>query len=60
MFEEGFQIGNAEVDSPRSIQTAAAQTAQIIANVASSQYGAVVDRMDEILAPYAKINYENI
>ncbi len=59
MFEEGFQIGNAEVESPRSIQTAAAQTAQIIANVASSQYGGCsFDRIDEVLAPYAEINYE--
>ena len=59
MFEDGFQIGNAEVESPRSIQTAAAQTAQIIANVASSQYGGCsFDRMDEVLAPYAEINYE--
>src|SRR5699024_2603523 len=59
MFEDGFQIGNAEVESPRSIQTAAAQTAQIIANVASSQYGGCsFDRIDEILAPYAEINYE--
>lgn len=48
MFEEGVEIGNAEVESPRSIQTAAAQTAQIIANVASSQYGGCsFDRVDE-------------
>ena len=39
MFENGFSIGNAEVEKPRSINTAAAQMAQIIANVASSQYG---------------------
>ncbi|GAB2479504.1 anaerobic ribonucleoside-triphosphate reductase [Alkalibacterium psychrotolerans] len=59
MFEEGFQIGNAEVDSPKSIQTAAAQTAQIIANVASSQYGGCsFDRIDEVLAPYAERNYQ--
>lgn len=59
MFEEGFQIGNAEVESPRSIQTATAQTAQIIANVASSQYGGCsFDRVDEVLAPYAELNYE--
>ena len=30
MFEEGFQIGNAEVEPPRSIQTAATEAAQII------------------------------
>ncbi|MFX3891464.1 anaerobic ribonucleoside-triphosphate reductase, partial [Streptococcus suis] len=39
MFENGFKLGNAQVDSPKSIQTATAQASQIIANVASSQYG---------------------
>lgn len=59
MFEKGFKIGNAEVESPRSIQTATAQMAQIIANVASSQYGGCsADRIDEVLAPYAQINYD--
>ncbi|MFW3454830.1 anaerobic ribonucleoside-triphosphate reductase [Aerococcus viridans] len=59
MFSNGFKIGNAEVASPKSIQTAAAQTAQIIANVASSQYGGTtVDRIDEVLAPYAEMNYK--
>ena len=59
MFANGFKIGNAEVESPKSIQTAAAQTAQIIANVASSQYGGCsFDRIDEVLAPYALLNYK--
>jgi len=59
MFSEGFKIGNAEVESPRSIQTAAAQMAQIIANVASSQYGGCsADRIDEVLAPYSRLNYQ--
>lgn len=58
MLSDGFQIGNARVESPRSINTATAQIAQIIANVASSQYGGCsVDRTDEVLAPYARINY---
>ena len=39
MLGNGFKIGNAEVESPKSIQTATAQISQIIANVASSQYG---------------------
>ncbi len=39
MLSSGFTMGNAEVDSPRSIQTATAQISQIVANVASSQYG---------------------
>ena len=54
MLENGFKIGNAEVESPKSIQTATAQISQIIANVASSQYGGCsADRIDEVLAPYA-------
>jgi len=58
MLENGFKIGNAEVVSPKSIQTATAQMSQIIANVASSQYGGCsADRVDELLAPYAKLNY---
>lgn len=58
MFENGFNLGNAEVERPKSIQTATAQMAQIIANVSSSQYGGTsADRVDELLAPYAEMNY---
>lgn len=58
MLANGFKIGNADVESPKSIQTATAQIAQIIANVASSQYGGcTADRIDELLAPYAQLNY---
>ena len=60
MLRNGFKIGNAEVESPKSIQTATAQISQIIANVASSQYGGCsADRIDEVLAPYAEKNYQN-
>lgn len=59
MLNNGFKIGNAEVESPKSIQTATAQISQIIANVASSQYGGCsCDRTDELLAPFAKLNYQ--
>lgn len=59
MLNNGFKIGNAEVESPKSIQTATAQISQIIANVASSQYGGCsVDRTDELLAPFAELNYK--
>lgn len=59
MLKNGFEIGNAEVESPKSIQTAVAQVAQIIANVSSSQYGGCsFDRADEVLAPYARMNFE--
>ncbi|HFI0247492.1 TPA: anaerobic ribonucleoside-triphosphate reductase [Streptococcus suis] len=59
MLAQGFKIGNADVESPKSIQTATAQISQIIANVSSSQYGGCsADRIDEVLAPYAELNYQ--
>ncbi|NTK26944.1 anaerobic ribonucleoside-triphosphate reductase [Enterococcus faecium] len=59
MLNNGFKIGNAEVESPKSIQTATAQISQIIANVASSQYGGCsADRTDELLASFAELNYK--
>ncbi len=59
MLKHGFKIGNAWVASPRSIQTATAQMSQIIANVASLQYGGCsANRIDQLLEPYAKLNYE--
>lgn len=58
MLANGFKIGNAEVESPKSIQTATAQIAQIIANVSSSQYGGCsANRIDELLEPYARLNF---
>ncbi len=59
MLENGFRMGNADIEPPKSIQTAAAQITQIIANVASNQYGGCsADRIDELLAHYAKMNFE--
>jgi len=59
MWENGFELGNAEIEDPKSIQTASAQIAQVIANVSSSQYGGVsVNRIDELLKPYAERNYK--
>ena len=59
MFKHGFKIGNAWVSSPRSIQTATAQMSQIIANVASLQYGGCsTNRIDQLLEPYAQLNYK--
>lgn len=59
MLKRGFRMGNAEVEPPRSISTACAITAQIIAQVASHIYGGnTVDRIDEILAVYVRKSYE--
>lgn len=58
MMASGFKIGNATMGTPQSIQTAVLQMVQIIASVASSQYGGCSsDRTDEVLAPYAMKNY---
>ncbi len=60
MLKNGFVIGNAHVNPPQSIQTAAAQISQIIANVSSSQYGGCsIDRIDEVLSKFAQINALN-
>lgn len=40
MLTQGFKMGNAEIEPPKSISTATAVTAQIIAQVASHIYGA--------------------
>ncbi|TAA47424.1 anaerobic ribonucleoside-triphosphate reductase [Corallincola spongiicola] len=59
MLEQGFKMGNAEIDTPKSIATATAVTAQIIAQVASHIYGGTtVNRIDEVLAPYVTTSYE--
>lgn len=58
MLSNGFKMGNAEIESPRSISTACAVTAQIIAQVASHIYGGnTIDRIDEVLAPFVRMSY---
>ncbi|ADN76023.1 anaerobic ribonucleoside-triphosphate reductase [Ferrimonas balearica DSM 9799] len=59
MLTGGFKMGNAEIDTPKSISTATAVTAQIIAQVASHIYGGTtINRIDEVLAPYVKSSYD--
>lgn len=61
MLTQGFKMGNAEIEPPRSIGTATAVTAQIIAQVASHIYGGTtINRIDEVLAPYVQISYEKL
>ena len=58
MLDHGFVLGNAEMGSPQSIETAATQVTQIMLDVASSQYGGQsFNRADEVLALYARKNY---
>ncbi|CAM3103236.1 anaerobic ribonucleoside-triphosphate reductase [Vibrio ordalii] len=59
MLTHGFKMGNAEIDTPKSISTATAVTAQIIAQVASHIYGGTtINRIDEVLEPYVTASYD--
>ncbi len=59
MLEKGFRLGNAQIESPRSIGVACAVTAQIIAQVASHQYGGTtIPNIDQTLAPFVLKTYE--
>lgn len=59
MLDNGFKMGNAEIEPPKSLSTATAVTAQIIAQVASYIYGGTtINRIDEILAPYVTKSYK--
>lgn len=59
MLHNGFKMGNAEIEPPRSIATATAVTAQIIAQVASHIYGGTtINRIDEVLAPFVNLSLE--
>ncbi|WP_297575627.1 anaerobic ribonucleoside-triphosphate reductase [uncultured Deefgea sp.] len=53
MLKNGFRLGNAKIESPKSVGVACAVTAQIIAQVASHQYGGTtIPNLDQVLAPY--------
>ncbi|MBH9980407.1 anaerobic ribonucleoside-triphosphate reductase [Bifidobacterium sp. W8114] len=59
MLAHGFELGNAMMDSPKSIGTAATQITQIIKDIAGSQYGGqTVNRCDEMLDRYARLDYK--
>ncbi|WP_127960276.1 anaerobic ribonucleoside-triphosphate reductase [Serratia microhaemolytica] len=58
MLTNGFKMGNAEIEPPKSISTATAVTAQIIAQVASHIYGGTtINAIDEILAPFVTASF---
>ncbi|WP_211829524.1 anaerobic ribonucleoside-triphosphate reductase [Kistimonas asteriae] len=59
MMTNGFRMGNAEIETPKSITTAAAITAQIIAQVSSHIYGGTsINEIDRIHAPYVRKTYD--
>ena len=59
MLKNGFELGGASIESPKSIEVAASVIAQIIAQVSSHQYGGTtVANIDEVLEPYGFMSYE--
>lgn len=59
MLTQGFKMGNAEIEPPKSISTATAVSAQIIAQVASHIYGGTtINRIDEVLAPFVSASFD--
>lgn len=58
MLENGFKLGSARIESPKSIGVACAVMAQITAQVASHQYGGTTfANIDQVLAPYAEKSF---
>lgn len=58
MLGNGFNMGAADVEQPRSIGVAVAIMAQITAQVASHQYGGTTfANVDRVLAPYVDMSY---
>jgi len=61
MLTKGFKMGNAEIEEPKSIGTATAITAQIIAQVASHTYGGTtINGIDTILEKYVTCSYNKL
>lgn len=59
MLANGFKMGNADIEPPKSIGVATALMAQITAQIASHQYGGTTfANVDKVLAPYARMTYE--
>ena len=59
MLKNGFTLGGANIQSPKSIGVATAVVAQIIAQVSSQNYGGTsIANIDQGLAPYVKMSYD--
>lgn len=59
MLENGTVVNGKKIDSPNSFQVACTVTTQIIAQVASGQYGGQsINGIDTILAPFVRKSYD--
>lgn len=58
MLKNGTVVNGKKIDSPKSFQVACTITTQIIAQIASGQYGGQsINGIDRILAPYVRRSY---
>lgn len=58
LLADGFKMGNASIDSPKSFSVACAVMAQITAQVSSHQYGGTTfANIDQVLEPYAQMSW---
>ena len=59
MLANGVNIGNAKLESPKSIGTAVSILGILISAVSNEQYGGVsVHEVDKLLKPYAELTHE--
>lgn len=59
MLKNGFKMGSAIIESPKSVRTASTVLTQCMANHSAGQYGGVsVHDVDLVLEPYVKLSYE--
>src|SRR5699024_2893495 len=59
MLANGVQLGNARVESPKSIGTAVSILGILIAGISSEQYGGIsVHEIDKLLSPYGEMTYQ--
>lgn len=59
MFRDGFTLGSASIETPKSVGVAANIIAQIVNQVSSANYGGTtVDHIDTLLVPYVQMSYK--
>lgn len=58
MLAKGFKLGGAELESPKSVTVACAVAAQVVAQVASVNFGGTtLANLDTVMEPYIKASY---
>ncbi len=59
MLANGFTLGNARIESPRSIGVAATLLVQLLGAISGEQYGGIsIHEIDRLLEPYAEMTLE--